>query len=219
MLARTKAIIFLLLVFLLQVPAHAEVQELNTEGNFAGPSDVYVKDRLSAQFVAGALFTPVAWVKSHTTFNYVQTDLRFGWMASEPSKTKYFGMGNFELLFELTNSFIYEGPGNYMRGFTLLGRYNLLLSNPRWATYIQVGVGAVVNDVYEDMSQNSVGQAIEFTPQMSIGLRHFIARHWTMDLEAMFHHVSNAHFSDRNNGINAVGGFLGVTYFFDQPRH
>ena len=219
MAVRTETIICLISLFLLQIPSQAGAQELKTEGNFGGPSYVYIKDRLSAQFVAGALFTPMAWVKNHTTFNYVQTDLRFGWMASEPSKTKYFGTGNFELLFELTNSFIYEGPGNYMRGYTLLGRYNLLLSDPRWATYFQVGVGAVVNDAYKDMSQKAVGQAIEFTPQMSIGLRYFIARRWTMDLEAMFHHVSNAYLSDRNNGINAVGGFLGVTYFFDQLRH
>jgi lipid A 3-O-deacylase len=54
---------------------------------------------------------------------------------------------------------------------------------------------------------------------MSIGLRYFIARHWTIDLEAMFHHMSNAYLAERNNGINAVGGFLGVTYFFDQLRH
>jgi hypothetical protein len=158
-------------------------------------------------------------IQDYPTFNYAQTNLRFGWMADDPSKSRYFGMGNFELLFELSNSFIFEGFGNYIRGFTLLGRYNLLLPNPRWALYFQLGVGAVVNDAYRDTSQTEIGQAVEFTPQASIGLRYFIARDWTLDVEAMFHHMSNAYFAERNDSINSVGGFLGITYFFGRPWH
>jgi hypothetical protein len=104
-----------------------------------------------------------------------------------------------------------------LRGFTLLARYNVLLSNPKWAPYIQIGAGVIVNDAYKDMSQSEIGQSVEFTPQGSIGLRYFIGRQWTLDVKAMFHHVSNAGLSDgRNGGINAVGGFVGVTYFFDK---
>ena len=118
---------------------------------------------------------------------------------------------------ELTNSIIFEGSGNYLRGFSLLGRYNLLLSNPKWVPYIQIGAGMILNDAYRDMSQAEIGQSVEFTPKGSIGLRYFISRQWTLDGEAMYHHISNAGLSDgRNGGINAVGGFLGVTYFLDK---
>jgi hypothetical protein len=138
-------------------------------------------------------------------------------MASESAPSKYFGTGNFELLFELTNSVVFQGPGNYLRGFTLLGRYNLILSDPKWALYFQVGAGIVVNDVYRDVRQSAIGQAIEFTPQASVGLRYFISRNWSIDTEAMLHHISNAGMSNgRNGGINAIGGFLGVTYSFDR---
>jgi hypothetical protein len=204
-----KTIVALLLSFLILLPWESEAQ---TPGH-----TLYVKNRLSAQFVAGALFSPVSWVHEHPVINYAQTNLRFGWMATEPTKSKLIGKSNFELLFELTNSAVFLGPGNYLRGFTLLGRYNLLLSNPRWALYFQIGAGVVVNDIYEDLSQSAVGQAVEFTPQGSLGVRYFIRGNWTLDGEAMFHHISNGGLSQgRNGGVNAVGGFLGVTYYFDR---
>jgi hypothetical protein len=215
----SKTIVSLFLVLLLQVPLCAEAQDPNTEKVSAGYSDLYAKNRLSAQFLAGALFGPLSLIQNYPTFDYAQTNLRFGWMVDDPSESRYFGKGNFELLFELSNSFIFEGFGNYIRGFTLLGRYNLLLPNPRWALYFQLGLGAVVNDAYRDMSQTQIGQAVEFTPQASVGLRYFIARNWTFDLEVMFHHISNAYFAERNDSINSVGGFLGITYFFGRPWH
>ena len=180
------------------------------ENPSAGSSTPYVKDRLSAQFVAGALFGPVSWRRKYPTFNYAQTSLRFGWMASDLVNETYFGTGNFEILFELTNSYIFEGFGSYVRGFTLLGRYNLLLADPHWALYGQIGAGSVVNDAYKDMSQSAIGQAIEFTLQGSLGLHYFIDRKWTVDAEAMFHHISNANLSERNGGTNAVGGSWGL---------
>lgn len=51
-------------------------------------------------------------------------------------------------------------------------------------------------------------------------LPHFIRRNWTLDGEAMFHPISNGGLSQgRNGGTNAIGGFLGVTYFFDGLWH
>jgi lipid A 3-O-deacylase len=219
MTASSKTIVSLFLFFLLLIPAHAQAQDLKAERPSAGYSALYAKNRLSAQFVAGALFGPLSEFQDYPTFNYAQTNLRFGWMVDEPSKSRYFGTGNFELLFELTNSIVFEGFGNYVRGFTLLGRYNLLLPDPRWALYFQLGVGAVVNDAYKDMSQSAIGQSVEFTPQASIGLRYFISRNWTLDVEAMLHHISNAYLAERNDGIDSVGGFLGVTYFFGELWH
>jgi hypothetical protein len=209
---------FLLFFFFVHYPPHAEAQDMQTSTNtYSRP---FVKNRMSAQLVSGALFGPVSWVHDHATFNFAQTNLRIGWMASDPTESRHFGRGNFELLFEVTNSIIFEGWGSYVRGFTLLGRYNLLLSNPKWVPYIQIGAGVVVNDAYEDMRQSEIGQAVEFTPQGSIGLHYFISRQWTLDVEAMFHHISNAGFSDgRNGGINAVGGFFGVTHFFYELWH
>lgn len=207
-----KTIVRLFLPLLVLLPWDSEAQ---TPGH-----TLYVKNRLSAQFVAGALFSPVSWVHEHPVINDAQTNLRFGWMATEPAESKLIGKSYFELLFELTNSAVFQGPGNSVRGFTLLGRYNLLLPNPRWALYYQLGAGVVVNDIYKDVSQSAVGQSVEFTPQGSLGVRWVIRRNWTLDGEAMFHHLSNGGLSQgRNGGTNAAGGFLGVTHFLDGLWH
>jgi hypothetical protein len=216
--SRLRKIVLVLSLSLLPLQAHTEA--CAQERLIGSHSGFFVKNGLSTQFVAGALFGPVSWVHTHGTFNYAQTNLRFGWMATDPMKTKYFGRGNFELLFELTYSTIFRGAGTYLRGFTLLGRYNLLPSNPKWAPYLQIGVGAVLNDAYKDLSQSEIGQSVEFTPQGSIGLRYFIARKWTADVEAKFQHISDAGLTPgRNGGVNSAGGFLGVSYFFDRLWH
>jgi lipid A 3-O-deacylase len=213
---KTILLVFFLWLLLLQPYTEARGQERNIDGHLG----LFAKNRLSVQFVAGAFSGPVSWVHDHASFNYAQTNLRIGWMATDPVKTKYFGRGNFELLFELTNSIIFKGSGDYLRGLTLLGRYNLILANPRWAPYFQIGAGFVGNDAYKDTSQSEIGQSFEFTPQGSIGLCYFIGQRWTLDAEVMYHHISNAGLSvGRNGGINTVGGFLGVTYFFDKPWH
>jgi lipid A 3-O-deacylase len=213
--SRLKKIVLVFFLSFLHLQPYAEAR--GQEGFTDSDLGLFVKNGLSAQLVAGALFGPVSWVHDHASFDYSQTDLRFGWMATDPTETRYFGRGNFELLFELTNAVIFKGSGNYLRGFTLLARYNLLLSNPKWVPYFQIGAGVIVNDAYKDISQSEIGQSVEFTPQGSIGLRYFIGRKWTLDGEAMYHHISDAGLSvGRNGGINAVGGFFGVTYFFDR---
>jgi lipid A 3-O-deacylase len=216
MISGLKMMVPFILLFLLGSPCFAKARQPNEESPALTTSAVFVRDRLSVQFAAGALFSPISWVNDHAAFNYAQTNLRFGWMANEPRKRKYLGTGNFELLFELTNSVVFKGSGAYLRGFSLLGRYNLLLSD-QWTIYFQIGAGAIVNDAYRDKTQSAIGQAVEFTPQGSIGLRYFIGANWTLDAEAMYHHVSNAGLSNgRNGGINAVGGLLGTTYFFQK---
>jgi len=65
-------------------------------------------------------------------------------------------------------------------------------------------------------SQNAIGHSIEFTPQARLGLHYLINKKWSIDAETMFHHISNAGLDERNRGINAFGGFIGLTYFFDR---
>jgi hypothetical protein len=104
---KTIVLSFPLFLFVVYLQSYAEAQDQkNPTDSFSGP---FAKDRISAQFVTGALFGPVSWVHEHATFNYAQTNLRLGWIATELKESKYFGRGNFELLFELTNSIIFEG--------------------------------------------------------------------------------------------------------------
>ena len=174
----------------------------------------YAEGRLSFQIVSGALFSLTGLPEGSPVFNYAQTNLRLGWMLTSPGPHPSFMRGNWEGLFEITNSIIFNGFGNYIGGITGLLRYNFVQPDWKLIPYIQGGVGVVYNDAYKDKTQNAIGQAIEFTPQFSLGVHYLLTRNWSIDAEGMFHHISNANMSKRNGSINALGGFMGVTYRF-----
>ncbi len=184
----------------------------------ASPGHTTIKDRLSLQLVSGSIFS-TKFPNGHAhTLDYWQTNLRLGWALNQPRPENSLFRGNFEALLEITGSSIYRGPGSYLLGATALLRYNFVQPAARFNPYVQAGVGFVYNDVYRDESEDAVGQSFEFTPQASVGFRYFIRPNWSLDAEAMFHHISNANLARRNDGINAFGGFIGVTYFFGPRR-
>jgi hypothetical protein len=138
-------------------------------------------------------------------------------MLNTPTGASMF-RGNFEALIEISNSFITKGPGNYISGVTGDLRYNFVQPDAKLVPYVQVGVGFVLTDIhtYEDGYQLT-SQALNFTPQGSVGVRYKAGKNWSIDMEAMFHHISNAGTGESNAGINSGGILLGLTYFFD-PR-
>jgi len=176
----------------------------------------FVKDRLSLQFMSGVLFSLRNLPSDSPEFNYVQMNLRLGWMLNDPTKPRFLPRGSLETLFEISNSFVYEGFGDYLGGFTVLLRYNVLRNDWDFVPYFQVGAGIVYTDAYKDREQQAIGQAVEFTPQGSVGFHYLLGRDCSIDAEAMFHHISNAGLEERNRSINSIGGFLGFTYYFDR---
>lgn len=174
----------------------------------------YFNGQREFQFVTGIICSPVAIASRSPVMDYAQTNLRLGRVISNIKFDKSILRGNWEFLFEITNSVIYKGFGNYMGGFTALFRYNFIQPDSKVYPYFQAGCGLVYNDAYKDRTQNAIGQAIEFTPQGSFGIHCMIEPNWSLDMEAIFHHISNAGMSDRNRGINAMGGFVGITYLF-----
>jgi hypothetical protein len=175
----------------------------------------YVEDRITFQVVSGALFSPIGVGPDHPTFNYAQTNLRLGWMLNTPGQDHPL-RGNFEAIIELSTSGIFNGFGDIIIGPTALVRYNFVQPGWKVVPYIQGGAGIVYTDAYEDRTQDAIGQAIEFTPQASVGAKFLVAEDWSVDVEGMFHHISNASIASRNDGVNALGGFIGATYYFDK---
>lgn len=184
----------------------------------ATSDQLYRKGRISLQFMVGALSAHRYLLQTQRqNIDYVQTNLRFGWMLNTPSEKDWILRGNFEALFEATYSTITEGFGNYIYGFTAFIRYNFVRPDAKLAPYFQVGAGIVHTDAYKDMTQKLIGQSIEFTPQGSVGLRYLLAKNWSFDAEFIYQHISNAGLDERNIGVNALGGFVGFTYLFDKP--
>ncbi|MEM1156675.1 MAG: acyloxyacyl hydrolase [Verrucomicrobiota bacterium] len=171
----------------------------------------------SLQQVNGALASPVGIGPDTDRFHYTMHNLRVGYLLNAPSWNSHPLDGAVELIGELSGSAVFQGAGSYLFGTSIHLRYNFTQPEWRFIPYLQLGGGLIFNDAYEDQSQRAIGQELEFTPQASAGLRYLIDPQWSLDAEFMYHHISNAGLADRNLGINALGGMVGFSYFFDYP--
>jgi opacity protein-like surface antigen len=99
-------------------------------------------------------------------------------------------------------------------GPAALLRYNFVQPEARLIPYVQGGAGIAWNDAYRNQHQIAIGEAVEFTLQAGVGVHYLLSKNWAVGAEADFYHISNAGLARRNAGINAVGGSVGVTYYF-----
>jgi hypothetical protein len=221
MLPERNLYIFLALLFALSggyfkaIPASASDQEWN------GQREFITKGQMDIQLVSGLLFSTEKLKnnpspKTAPDTHYWQNNLRLGWILNNAGQKESFFRGNFEAMLEISYSVIYKGPGTYLAGGTALIRYNFVPPGSKWIPYVQAGVGVVHTNAYKDHSQDAIGQAIEFTPQGSVGIRYFFKEKWSVDFEGIFQHISNSNLSERNVGLNSFGGFIGISYLYDR---
>jgi hypothetical protein len=180
---------------------------------------LFIEDRIAFQFNTGAYFAPSFIGPDTEHISYEQTNFRIGWLLNTPSDSEGIASvfrGSWEAIGELSIAGVFSGFGNVMGGANAILRYNFV--QPDWCVvpYAQIGVGILGNDLYTDKTQNAVGQGLEFTEHGAIGLRFIIDPNWTFDVEGKYQHISNADTSYRNEGLNAVGGSVGFSYFFDK---
>lgn len=178
--------------------------------------DLYVKGGRTLQAGTGLLVSPLFFRTHRRELDYSMTYVRAGYFLADPSGKGFLPRGNFEALMQVSGSLVTQGFGDYMVEYALLLRYNVVYPGWRMIPYFQIGAGVVYNDLHEDRTQDLVGQSVEFSPQASLGFRYLLGKRWSLDGEAIFHHISNAGLDDedRNVGVNAFGALLGVTYFF-----
>jgi len=175
---------------------------------------IFQAHRLSLQVVSGMLTSSAGIGPRTPTLNYSQTNIRLGWMLNDPFRIIGGLRGNLEAIVDVSSSYVTNGFGSTIVGGGVLLRYNLVVPQWEFVPYVQAGGGIVYTDAYKDLSQEAIGQSLEFTPQASIGVHCRAGASWAIDVEAMYHHISNANLAARNLGINAVGGFIGLTWFF-----
>jgi len=183
-------------------------------------SRLFQEDRITLEFMTGAMFSPCGLGPHTPVYNYQQNNVRLGWMLVSPDdKENPFRdtpfRGNFEALFETTGSYVWETFGTYMVGITGIVRYNFV--QPGWIVvpYIQGGAGVIYTNARNWSNQEAIGGNWEFTPQFAGGLKFLIDDNFSFNIEGAFQHISNACTSARNEGVNAYGGFAGFTYYFD----
>ena len=179
-------------------------------------SSLFTEDRIEFQGMTGALFSSVGPGPKVPTYNYSKTTLRLGWMLNSPDGSGDWYDGNFEALGEISSNFVFGGFGNVHVGPTGLVRYNFVQPGWKVIPYIQGGAGIVYSDGYKDKDQRALGGMVEFTPQAAAGFRYLLNDEVSINLEANYEHISNAGIYSRNLGTNAVGGQVGVSYFFDK---
>ena len=171
--------------------------------------DLFTSGRYEASFTSGVLFSPIGTPKNRPTINYTMTEVQLGWMLSDV-RGNGFWRGNFEVAGEGFGSAIIEGPGSYIAGMTIWLRYNFVPVGWRLVPYVQAGAGVVSTDI----DRGIVGQPFNFNLDLGIGVRYFIARRWSVNLEYRYQHISNANLGKSNIGINGEGPILGISYFF-----
>lgn len=149
-----------------------------------------------------------------TTINYQLEDLRIGWMYDSPRHAGIF-RGNDEFLLEAFAGLVTKGPGGYLAGGTPLYRYNFVQPGARWVPYLQIGAGALWNNIYTGHHQYEIGEGFEFTIQGDVGLRYMISDQWSASAEVGYRHISNAGLAyNRNEGLNSLGGLMELSYRF-----
>jgi hypothetical protein len=93
-------------------------------------------------------------------------------------------------------------------------RYNFVQPAARLVPYFQIGAAAFASDIARDSKQLDIGGTFEADLNSGAGLKFLVSRHWSLNAELFFEHVSNANTQPRNVGINALGGLLGFSRSF-----
>jgi lipid A 3-O-deacylase len=173
----------------------------------------YDKGTMEVDGLGGAFASVTGTPVGHPAFDYELQALRFGYMLTN---VKYSGFlrGNYEFLFEVFGGPVYQGPGKYLAGGAFQLRYNFVQPQAKLVPYAQIGIGALYSDAHTDSKQIELGSPGEFTEQFSLGLDYLLSNHWAFSLEGGFRHISDAGITQRNTGVNSLGGLAGLSYFF-----
>jgi lipid A 3-O-deacylase len=123
--------------------------------------------------------------------------------------------GNWEFLGEVFGGGIFSGPGDVLAGVDIYLRYNFVQPNSKIVPFIQVGGGGVYSDAaHDDPIQHNIGSDWSFVLEAEIGVRYHFSPRLALTTGVEYRHISNADTSDRNQGLNSIGGVIGLSLFF-----
>ena len=175
---------------------------------------IFERGKFELQVTDGAFYSLQKTSDRRPNIDYELSVIRVGLMLDTPHTGGTFLRGNDELMLEGTGGPIFQGPGTGLGSLSFIYRRNFLAPGARLVPYLNLGGGGLYSNAYRNQVQQAIGSKFEFDLQASVGLRYRLARHWTLDGEFAYRHISNAHFAERNLGTNAIGGLLGASYSF-----
>lgn len=167
----------------------------------------------SLQVLQGAYFSSKLG-PGNPAFDYTPLSVRYGWNLGNPLGSEALVAGSWEFLTDVTGANIISNYGHWFAGTSLFLRYNWAEPGSMVIPYSQGGAGVIVNDAYHDQNQRAIGEAVEFYLHAEVGLKCMIAPNLSLDIEGGLQHISNGGLASRNYGVNALGGSVGLTYYF-----
>ena len=205
---KLSGIVWPLLVLWAGISHAADLSDLGAS-NDESIESVFSRGRLEASINGGALFSPFVATGNRPTINYSMTEVQVGYMVADV-RGRGWWRGNFEAVGEGFGSAIFQGPGSFIAGATVWGRYNFVQPGWRFVPYFQAGLGLTSTDI----PRRYVGQPFNFNLELGGGARFLLTSRWGLNLEFRYQHISNANTGRHNLGINSAGPILGVSYLF-----
>lgn len=194
--------------------AVAGTSAVEFKNNVNPPASPFDQGGMEAEVLAG-LFAGFNGKPSEKrpTIDFASQTLRGGIMLYSPRGSGLL-RGNTEFLLEAFGGEVYQGPGRWLAGGSLLLRYNFVQPGARFVPFLEAGGGALDNDIHHNQTQRLIGAGFEFNLEAFLGAHYFVTDHLAVTLEGGYRHVSNANTASRNLGLNTLGGQVGVSYFF-----
>ena len=175
---------------------------------------IFERGAFDLQVTDGAIFSLQRTGLRRPNIDHELTVLRVGYMVDSLHRGGSFLRGNDEFLLEGTGGPLFQGPGSGLGSLSIIYRRNFLAPGAWLVPYLTLVGGGLYANAYRDQVQQAICSKLEVNLQASVGLRYRLARHWTLDGEFAYRHISNAHFAERNLGTNGLGGLLGASYAF-----
>ncbi|MCS6896951.1 MAG: acyloxyacyl hydrolase, partial [Nitrospira sp.] len=126
--------------------------------------------------------------------------------------------GNWECLCDLMLAPMKTESGSFLGGPSFMMRRNLLSLGGTVVPYVQAGAGFLLTDAFGDRDRAAFGQAFNFTVAGHLGVRWFVARDLSLDLEGGYQYIFSPNGSSGRHGIHALGAQIGLTYHFPWGR-
>lgn len=171
--------------------------------------NLFERGKYEVSLSSGPMFSPVGADRNRPNLNYVLNGAELGWMLTDVDHSAWLP-GNVELAGQLIGAAVFEGKGNYLAGGTMWVRYNVVPAHWRFTPYVQGGLGAEATD----FNSYLISGRFAFNLNVGAGVRYLAGNDWSINIECLYQHLSNAKIYKNDIGFNAVGPIVSVSYFF-----